>query len=79
MILLRGDGDRESAPGLGGGAIFTGGWGRGAGGGRRGLFGRPGRPGSGLLGGSNGVETRFKDLRVSFLRKSVNNARLPVA
>lgn len=79
VILFRGSGDLDSASGLGGRNTPTGDWGRGAGGGRRGLVGRPGRPGSGLFGASTGVETLFKDFRVSFFRKSVISACLPVA
>lgn len=56
VFLFRGSGDGDSAPELGGGAIIIGDRERGEGGGRRGLFGRPGRPGSGLFGGSNGLE-----------------------
>ena len=56
VFLFRGSGDVDSAPELGGGAIVIGDRERGEGGGRRGLFGRPGRPGGGLFGGSNGVE-----------------------
>ena len=78
VIRFRGKGDRDSPPGFGDGDIFMGDSDRGSGGGRRGLLGRTGRTGSGLFGGSDGVDTRFRDLRVSFLRKSLISACLPV-
>lgn len=78
LTLLRGSGDR-SAPGLGEGATLNGDEGRGEGGGRRGLLGRSGRPGSGFFGGSIGLETFFNERRVSFFCKSVNRACLPDA
>lgn len=78
-IFLRddGEGERDSCPGLGG--TLNGDWDRGDGGGRRGLFGRSGRPGNGFFGGSIGLETFFKERRVSFFRKSVNKACRPDA
>ena len=76
-IFLRGNGERDSGPGLGG--TLNGDWDRGDGGGRRGLFGRSGRPGNGFFGGSIGLETFFNERRVSFFRKSVNKACRPDA
>lgn len=75
VILLRGVGDRDSPPDLGGSVNPFGDWREG----RLGLFGRSGGLGSGLLGGSSGVDTLFNDLRVSFFRKSFINACLLVA
>lgn len=78
LFFLRGRGER--APDLGVGVwALSGDSARGEGGGRRGLFGRSGRPGSGFFGGSIGEETLFNERRVSFFRKSVNSKRLPVA
>ena len=67
-------GERDSAPILAGNVL--GDEGLSSGGGRRGLLGRSVAVDSGRLGGSEG--TRFKDLRVSLLRKSCINARLVV-
>ena len=76
-IFFRGNGERDSGPGLGG--TLNGDWDRGDGGGLRGLFGRSGRPGNGFFGGSIGLETFFNERRVSFFRKSVNKACRPDA
>lgn len=65
-------GERDSAPILAGNVL--GDEGLSSGGGRRGLLGRSVAIDSGRLGGSEG--TRFKDLRVSLLRKSFINACL---
>ena len=71
---------RASALILGAGELIRlGDWERGEGGGRFGLAGRSGRPGNGLFGGSAGLDTLFKDLRVSFFLKSTSSACLPVA